>query len=141
MLNAKPPPISISSLDLERLERLLDSPAASTTERTQLDRLLRELERAEVLEPQQVPATLVTMNSTVRCREQASGREYQLTLVYPHDLDGHSDKVSVLAPLGSALLGLSVGQAIDWPAPGGQQLRIEVLELLFQPEAAGHYHR
>ena len=75
------------------------------------------------------------MNSTVRLCEQSSGREYELTLVYPGDTGENC--VSVLAPVGSALLGLAVGREIEWPLPGGQTARIKVLGLSYQPEAAG----
>ena len=64
-----------------------------------------------------------------------------MTLVYPHDADGTPGKVSILAPVGSALLGLRTGQAIDWPMPGGNSTRLRVLEIRYQPEAAGEYNR
>lgn len=73
-----------------------------------------------------MPAGVVTMNSRVHCREEASGKDYHLTLVYPQDAGGEG-RVSILAPVGSALLGLSVGQHIDWPAPGGRQLKLTLL--------------
>ncbi len=86
----------------------------------------------------EVPAGVVTMNSRVHCREQGSGKDYHLTLVYPKDAGGEG-KVSILAPIGCALLGLSVGEQIDWPAPGGKTLKLELLEVEYQPEAAGDY--
>jgi regulator of nucleoside diphosphate kinase len=64
-----------------------------------------------------------------------------LTLVYPRDADGSAHKVSVLAPVGSALLGLRVGETIDWPMPGGRSARLQVLAIRYQPEAAGELHR
>ncbi len=81
-----------------------------------------------------------TMNSTVRCREESSGKEYTLTLVYPEDVAGEG-KVSILAPVGTALLGLTIGQTIDWPAPSGKTLKLTLLEIEYQPEAAGDYAR
>lgn len=131
------PTITITRLDLQRLERLLDSldefgPGAQT--------LQAELDRAEVVGHDEVPAGVVTMNSRVHCREESSGKDYHLTLVYPQDAGGEG-KVSILAPVGSALLGLSVGQHIDWPAPGGKQLKLTLLEVEYQPEAAGEYDR
>jgi regulator of nucleoside diphosphate kinase len=68
------------------------------------------------------------MNSTARCREESSGKEYVLTLTYPQQAAAQG-KVSVLAPIGSALLGLSVGQRIDWPSPGGKTLRLNLLDV------------
>ena len=131
------PTITITRLDMQRLERLLDSldefgPGAEA--------LQAELDRAEVVGQDEVPAGVVTMNSRVHCREESSGKDYHLTLVYPEDAGGEG-KVSILAPVGCALLGLSVGQHIDWPAPGGKQLKLTLLEVEYQPEAAGEYDR
>lgn len=135
-MNAQPP-IIITRVDLQRLERLLDSleeygPGAEALE--------QELARAQVVGHDEVPAGVVTMNSRVHCREEASGKDYHLTLVYPQDAGGEG-KVSVLAPVGSALLGLSVGQDIDWPVPGGKTLKLTLLAVEYQPEAAGEYDR
>ncbi|MED5609764.1 MULTISPECIES: nucleoside diphosphate kinase regulator [Pseudomonas] len=131
------PSITVTRLDLQRLERLLDSldeygPAAEALE--------AELSRANVVGHDEVPPGVVTMNSTVRCREEGSGKEYLLTLVYPEDAGGEG-KVSILAPVGTALLGLTVGQSIDWPAPGGKTLKLSLLDITYQPEAAGDYNR
>ena len=131
------PAITITRLDLQRLERLLDSledfgPGA--------DALEKELARAQVVGHDEVPSGVVTMNSRVHCREESSGKDYHLTLVYPQDAGGEG-KVSILAPVGSALLGLSVGQHIDWPVPSGKQLKLTLLAVEYQPEAAGEYDR
>ena len=88
-----------------------------------------------------MPPDAITMNSTARFRDESSGEERELTLVYPRDADGSPDKVSILAPVGSALLGLRAGQTIDWPLPGGRSTRLQVLEIRYQPEAAGEFHR
>ncbi|WP_437879504.1 nucleoside diphosphate kinase regulator [Pseudomonas sp. LRF_L74] len=132
------PAITITRLDLQRLEQLLDSlepygPAAEALE--------AELSRAHVVGHDEVPAGVVTMNSRVHCREEGSGKDYHLTLVYPEQAGGEGT-VSVLAPVGSALLGLSVGQHIDWPVPGGGKvLKLTLLAVEYQPEAAGEYVR
>lgn len=127
------PPITISRNDLGRLKRLLNTPGIRDTDAAQA--LDDELERAEVVDPSALPPNVVTMNSRVRLRERRSGREHELTLVYPPDAG--EDRVSVLAPVGSALLGLSVGQDIEWPLPDGRIAQFEVLEILYQPEAEG----
>ena len=131
------PTITITRLDMQRLERLLDSldefgPGAEA--------LQAELDRAEVVGHDEVPAGVVTMNSRVHCREESSGKDYHLTLVFPEDAGGEG-KVSILAPVGSALLGLSVGQQIDWPGPAGKPLKLTLLAVEYQPEAAGAYQR
>lgn len=131
---ADEPRIILSTQDLDRLERLLDAmPSFQTPD---LDALRHELDRAEVMEPEAIPADVITMNSSARFRDEASGKEFELTLVYPDDTHMTHGTVSVLAPVGSALLGLSVGQAIEWPLPNGRSMTLRVLEVSYQPEAA-----
>jgi regulator of nucleoside diphosphate kinase len=132
------PALVLSRLDVDRLEALLEQPAQSGAA---FDELRDELARAEVREPRDMPADAITMNSTARFRDEASGEERELTLVYPRDADGSPDKISILAPVGSALLGLRAGQSIEWPVPGGRSTRLVVLGVRYQPEAAGEYHR
>lgn len=103
--------------------------------------LLAELGRAEVLDPQEMPPTVVTMNSTVRFTMAGSDQPFCLTLVYPKDLDGGAERISVLAPVGSALLGLSLGDSIAWPRPGGGAITVTIKEIVYQPERAGEFHR
>ena len=133
------PSIIVTSRDLERLEQLLSRPASQQI--PGIDSLWKELERAEVVEPESVPPSVVTMNSTVRFIEEASGKSHEMTLVYPHDMDGTPGKVSVLAPVGSALLGLSEGQQIEWPRPGGGTIKVRVDKIVYQPEASGVTYR
>lgn len=128
-------PITITRLDAERIDALLDSrefrdaPGAAA--------LRAELDRAEIVEPHALPAGVVAMNSTLRALDETTGRQLELTLVYPRDSDIAAGRVSVLAPAGSALLGLGVGQAIEWEVPGGPRLALRVTEVLSQPGAAG----
>ncbi|WP_146908891.1 nucleoside diphosphate kinase regulator [Arenimonas daejeonensis] len=133
------PPITVSSRDLARLEQLLDSPGLRHVPAAIA--LGRELERAAVLAPEDMPPDVVTMNSTVSCVDELSGDHHRFTLAYPADADVASHRVSVLAPVGSALLGLSIGSVIDWQAPGGRALRVRLTAIDYQPEAAGDLHR
>ena len=98
--------------------------------------LEEELSRAQVVERSELPAGVVSMNSRVHCREEGIGKDYHLTLVFPQDA-GKEGTVSVLAPVGTALLGMTVGQHIDWPTPGGKVLKLTLLAVEYQPEAAG----
>ncbi|WP_122435920.1 nucleoside diphosphate kinase regulator [Pseudomonas viridiflava] len=130
------PSLILTRLDVQRLESLIDSQDDSMPG---IQALQAELDRAEqVVGHDEVPEGVVTMNSRVHCREESSGKDYHLTLVYPKDA-GVEGTVSVLAPMGSALLGLQVGQHIDWPAPGGKTLKLTLLAVEYQPEAAGEY--
>ena len=133
------PSLTISSLDLVRLERLLEMPAYRDLEVAQ--RLGDELVRANVVAPADLPADVVSMNTQATCVEEISGKEHRLTLVYPPDADAAAGRVSVFAPIGAALLGLSVGQSIDWTGPDGRPLRIRVAAISYQPEAAGDLAR
>lgn len=136
-MNARPP-ITVSTLDAERLERLLDAmPDVAVSGKAEL---FEELGRAELVAPQDVPPTVVTMNSTVRFRVESSPEEFELTLVYPKDVDDSGSKLSILAPVGSALLGLSQGDEIAWPKPGGGELRVRIVEVVYQPERSGIFH-
>ena len=81
------------------------------------------------------------MNSTVRFALEDSGEEFSYTLVYPRDVDGSEGRISVLAPVGSALLGLSTGDRISWPGPGGKPISVRIVEVVYQPERAGDLHR
>jgi len=141
MTTTQRPPLLVSRLDAERIEALLEQPQYSGLNTRALQ---DELARAEIAEPAQMPADVITMNSIARVRvedRELGNHEHELTLVYPRDADGGADKVSILAPVGSALLGLRIGDAIDWPLPGGRSARLQVLSIRFQPEAAGELHR
>ena len=138
MMNTRPG-ITISSRDATRLERLLDSPVGNGFPgRAELQ---AELDRADVVEPENVPPTLVTMNSTVRFKVEGNAEEFRLTLVYPKDVATDGSSISVLAPVGSALLGLSQGDRIEWPKPGGGTLDVRIEGIDYQPESAGDLHR
>lgn len=133
------PKIIISSLDADRLDALLESlPAQGVPGKAELE---DELDRADVVGPKEVPPNVVTMNSTVRFRETPGEQEFELTLVYPRDTDGSGTRISVLAPVGSALLGLAVGDEIEWPKPGGGTLKVRIEDVIYQPERAGEFHR
>jgi len=99
--------------------------------------LRAELERAIVVSPEAIPCGVVTMNSRVRYRDEYAGVSRQIQIVYPEDANLEQGKVSVLAPVGAALLGLEAGQVIDWRFPGGETRRLRVEEVLYQPETAG----
>ncbi|WP_035055885.1 nucleoside diphosphate kinase regulator [Andreprevotia chitinilytica] len=133
------PSITISSLDYDRLTSLIES--VSARDFPGITTLENELERADVVEPSAMPADVVTMNSRVRVVDAATGEERELTLVYPRDANFEQGQISILAPVGSALLGLSVGQSIAWPVPGGKETQVTVLAITYQPEAAGDLHR
>lgn len=127
--------ILITKTDLERLLPVIDQHDTPAS-----DSLASELHRAEVIDQRAVPANVVTMNSEVVYEDCATGVQRRVTLVFPKDADAGRGHVSVLAPIGSALLGLRVGQSIEWQVPSGTK-QIRVLEIRYQPEASGHFDR
>ncbi|WP_110458144.1 nucleoside diphosphate kinase regulator [Shewanella algidipiscicola] len=135
---SKKPNITVSSIDLARLEKMIDSLDGQHI--AEIDDLMTELERAKILPPEQMPANIVTMNSTVRFKVASSDKEFSLTLVYPQNHNGDVGQISILAPVGSALLGLKEGDEIEWPKPGGGQLLVKIIAVEYQPERAGEYH-
>ncbi|MCF7981769.1 MAG: nucleoside diphosphate kinase regulator [Pseudomonadales bacterium] len=135
----KKPKIIITERDVERLEKLLDSlPAKAFPGKAELE---MEIGRAKIVDSKKIPASVVTMNSRVKFKVSSSNEEFCLTLVYPKDVNEKGDTISILAPVGSALLGLSQGDEISWPKPGGGMLKVRIEEVIYQPERSGDYHR
>jgi regulator of nucleoside diphosphate kinase len=124
--------ILVTETDQAMIERLIQFEAASEN----LSRLEKELDRAVVVNPVDIPPDVVTIDSHVRFEDMISGKESVVFLVLPSRADASAGRISVFAPVGSALLGLSVGQSIEWPLPSGRRMVIHVKEVLYQPESA-----
>jgi regulator of nucleoside diphosphate kinase len=133
--------IYITEADLDRLRTLIAvmKNAGHDQVREDLDRLEEELDRAEIVTPQSLPPNVITMRSRVRLRDVVSGQEMVYSLVFPNEADLSQGKISVLAPIGTAMLGYQVGEIIEWDVPAGLK-RFKVEEVLYQPEGAGDYH-
>jgi regulator of nucleoside diphosphate kinase len=131
-------PLTMTDFDLRRLDALFERLRHHLKPPPTLTLLERELERAVVVKPDEVPSTVVTMNTEVCVVDLDAGERRSLTLVFPSMADIESGRVSVLAPLGTALLGSCQGSQITWQTPRGpRRLRIE--NIVYQPEAAGRY--
>lgn len=130
--------IIVTRRDFDRLRSVIDGVASERNQQA-AEALDSELARARVVPPEEVPPDVVTMNSQVRFVDEATGVERLVTLVYPRDAEPSAGKISVLAPVGAALLGLKTGDSIDWPMPGGRSKRLRIVEVLWQPEAAGRH--
>ena len=137
---AQRPKILVTSRDMDRLEALLAAlpEHGRSPGRAELE---AELARADVVAPDAMPGDVVTMNSTVRFLVEGSRDEFRLTLVYPNGMDDSGTTISILAPVGSALLGLAEGDEIEWPKPGGGSLKVRIEEVLEQPERSGDFTR
>jgi regulator of nucleoside diphosphate kinase len=131
--------IYITTSDLTRLRELLQVGISfAERDRQSLESLQDELDRAHVVESTAVPHDVVTMNSRVRLKDLETNEEKVYTLVFPSEANLEQQKISILAPIGTAILGYRVGDTVEWRVPGGiRKLRLE--EILYQPEAAGQY--
>lgn len=128
--------IQVTGPDMQRLRHLLSgSHGISSRDEGHFDTLEQELERAIELEVSDTPPDLITMHTRVRVSDFESGKSREYTLVYPWEADVTTNKVSVLAPLGTALLGYREGAQLQWRMPGGVR-RLHVDKILYQPEAA-----
>lgn len=132
------PEIVVTRSDFDRLQLLLETHA--DRDQQAIEFLDSEIARARVVPAAEIPADVVTMNSRFRYVNRSTGVSRTVTLVYPADADVDAGRLSVLAPVGCALLGLAVGQSIDWPVPSGQTYTFTIAEILYQPEAAGDLH-
>lgn len=131
--------IFITSTDQERLERLIQlEEEFAPGSKTHLAELKSELKRAVIIEPQDTPSDVITMRSQVLLKDLSSGEELTCTLVYPDEADMAEGKISVLAPIGTAILGYRENDKVEWAIPGGTAL-LKVEKILFQPEASGNF--
>jgi regulator of nucleoside diphosphate kinase len=119
--------IFMTEYDKKRLQSLVN------------DDLKKEIRKAKIMDPKEIPRDVITMNSRFKVKDLDSLEESVYTLVFPEDEDIYQNKISIYAPLGIALIGYRVGDVIEWPVLSGT-LRIKILEILYQPEAAGDYH-
>ncbi|AFM02437.1 transcription elongation factor [Desulfitobacterium dehalogenans ATCC 51507] len=132
--------ISITAVDRERLLKLINKEREFGTAKNKdyLKDLEHELNGADVVPSEGIPSNAITMNSKILLKDLETGEETIYTLVYPEDADLLEDKISILAPVGTAILGYREGDIIDWKVPGGV-VRLKVEKLLYQPEASGDY--
>ena len=131
--------IVITAADFDRLRGIVDSPRYRSTHAPLLLALREELDRGQVVPADAVPKGVVTMHSRVRVRDLKDQESETYTLVYPDQADINENKLSVLAPLGMALLGTRVGQIVKFDAPAGER-RLKIEKILYQPEARGDFH-
>lgn len=132
---SRSPSLILTEPDFRKLSALARS--LDTVVSQQLE---EEIARALVVPQASVPPDVVTMNSRVTFEDLETGKKTEVTVVYPHEADMEHGKVSILAPMGAALIGLQVGQTITWPLPSGAIRQIRLLSLTYQPEAVGDWH-
>jgi len=132
--------IFITTFDKQRLEEMLAVAGEfNYRDRQDLKSLRAELEQAKVVESRKIPPTVVTMNSKLRFRDLDGGAETEVTLVFPADANFDAGRLSVMSPIGTAMLGYAEGDVIEWAVPAGTR-RIQIEKILYQPEASGDFH-
>jgi regulator of nucleoside diphosphate kinase len=133
------PPIQVTGDEMRRLRTL----ANSSIERFPrvANFLARELDRARVVQDDAVLRSVVRMGSQVRYRDERTGKVREVVLVYPHEADISQRRISVLTPVGAALIGLSVGQAIEFQPPDQATRKLTVLRVSSQEEERHHHAR
>jgi regulator of nucleoside diphosphate kinase len=131
--------IHITEPDYHRLSGLIEiTRERNGVDREYLNKLEAELDRAEIVDPKQIPADVVTMRSKVRLKDLVSGEANIYSLVFPTEANFSEGKISILAPIGTAILGYKRGDTIEWPVPSGVR-RLKVDQILYQPESAGDF--
>ncbi len=131
--------IQITKSDYERLSALIEKTReGNRMDRENLKKLEAELDRAEIVDAQDISKKVITMRSTVRLKDLVSGEANTYSLVFPSEADFSQGKISVLAPIGTAILGYKSGDTIEWPVPSGVR-KLKIDKILYQPEAAGNY--
>jgi len=131
--------IHITELDRQRLiDLIIQARSGEYRGSIYLEKLRDELDRAQIVIPQKIPSDVITMNSKVVLTDLDSSEEETYTLVYPEHANMAEGKISILAPIGTAMLGYRVGDVFEWEVPAGRR-RLKVTKIIYQPEAAGDY--
>jgi regulator of nucleoside diphosphate kinase len=132
--------IILNKMDYIRINNcILKATEERTINKGEIERLKHELERAKIVEPHEVPDNVVTMNSVVKISFPDFDTQAEVKIVYPHEADIDSWKISIFSPIANALLGYKVGDLIDWIVPaGGTKLKID--DIIYQPESEGHFN-
>lgn len=127
-------PIVVTRADAAQLRGLLANHALTGHDQDHLQELAGELERARIADSEDVPADVITIQTHVRLLDLVTGARRELTLVLPRDADASAGRISVLAPLGTALLGTRAGDEVEWQMPGGwRRLLIEAVRAADEP--------
>ena len=132
--------IHVTEYDMQRLRKLLEGTQRwNQKDRAYLEHLEDELDRAVTIPSEKIPPDVVTMNSQMRVKDLDTEKEMEIQLVFPSEADFERGKISILAPIGTALIGYRAGDTVEWRVPSGTR-RLKIEDVTYQPEAAGDYH-
>ena len=132
--------IHITDYDMQRLRKLLEGTQYwNQKDKEYLSHLEEEMDQAVVVSYEKVPPDVVTMNTQMQVTDLDTKKKMSIQLVFPSEADFEKGKISILAPIGTALIGYRVGDTVTWEVPNGTR-RLKIEEIIYQPEAAGDYH-
>lgn len=132
--------IIINRLDYARIKKCInDARQFKSITESELQKLVNELESAVIMEPEAIPANVVTMNSIVKLSFSNNNKQVQFQIVYPDQANFRENKISIFSPIATALIGYKVGDEIEWIVPAGLT-KMKIEEIIYQPEAAGDYN-
>ncbi|MDI9611485.1 MAG: nucleoside diphosphate kinase regulator [Acidobacteriota bacterium] len=132
--------IHITDYDMQRLRKLLEGTQYwNQKDKEYLSHLEEEMDQAVVVSYEKVPPDVVTMNTQMQVTDLDTKKKMSIQLVFPSEADFEKGKISILAPIGTALIGYRVGDTVTWEVPNGTR-RLKIEEIVYQPEAAGDYH-
>lgn len=130
----------VNRLDYGRIRQCIsDAKQFKSISDVEAGKLIKELNSAEIVEPEEIPSNVVTMNSIVRLSFLNNNKQIQFQLVYPDRANLKENKISIFSPIATALIGYKVNDEIEWIVPGGPT-KIRIEEIIYQPEAAGDYN-
>lgn len=129
----------MNRLDFARIRKCIsDASYFKSINKVEAERLIKELESAKIVEPEAIPSNVVTMNSIVKLSFLNDNKQLQFQIVYPGEANIKENKISIFSPIATALIGYRVGDEIEWIVPAGLT-KIRIDEIIYQPEAAGHF--
>lgn len=132
--------IIINRLDYARINKCIsDARQFKSITDSEVQKLVNELESAVIMEPEAIPANVVTMNSIVKLSFSNNSKQVQFQIVYPDQANFRENKISIFSPIATALIGYKVGDEIEWIVPAGLT-KMKIEEIIYQPEAAGDYN-
>ncbi|HND82043.1 MAG TPA: nucleoside diphosphate kinase regulator [Chitinophagales bacterium] len=130
----------VNRLDYARIKKSIsDARDFKSINKSESDKLMKELDSAEIVEPEAIPSNVVTMNSIVKLSFLNNDRQIQFQIVYPEQANMKENKISIFSPIATALIGYKVKDEIEWIVPAGLT-KIRIDEIIYQPEAAGDYN-
>lgn len=132
--------IYVTDFDMKRFQWLSkNSGRFDEMYKKNLYQLEEELKSAVIVEPKDIPANVITMHTTFKTRDLETGEDNSYTLVFPFDADLEQNKISILTPIGVAVIGFSESDIVEWESPSGKR-KIEIGEIIYQPERVGLFY-